>query len=161
MYTIRKTRSGDAPALTGLLRGLGWFERLKTEPPEKTAANVARHLEQCLGDGSHSIYVAEDQAGELVGYVAVHWLPCLFLPGPEGFISELFVRETARGAGLGSSLLKAVMAEAGRRGCYRLSLLNGKYRESYRRRFYEKQGWDERPTMVNFVYYMPKIEESP
>jgi len=161
LYTLRKTQPGDAPALTALLRGLNWFERIAGELPEKTAANVARHLEQCLADGSHSIYVAEDQNGELAGYVAVHWLPCLFLPGPEGFISELFVREVDRGAGLGSSLLHVVTEEARRRGCYRLSLLNGKYRESYRRRFYEKQGWEERPTMVNFVYYMPAVEELP
>ena len=161
MYTIRTTQPGDAPAITALLRGLDWFERIASEPPEKTAANVARHLEQCLADGSHTIYVAEDQAVELSGYVAVHGLPYLFLPGLEGFISELFVREAARGEGLGSRLLQVVKQEARERGCFRLSLLNGKYRESYQRRFYEKQGWEERPTMVNFVYYIPEDEQSP
>jgi GNAT superfamily N-acetyltransferase len=161
LYTIRKAHPGHSQALTEFLRGLNWFERMTNEPPEQTAANVARHLEQSLADGSHSIYVAEDQAGKLAGYIAVHWLPCLFLPGPEGFVSELFVRDADRGAGLGSRLLQAVAQEASQRGCYRLSLLNGKYRESYQRRFYEKQGWEERPTMANFVYYMPKIEESP
>ena len=161
MFTIRKAQLDDAPTLADLLRGLDWFERIRLEPPEKTTASVTRHLEQCLLDGSHSIYVAEDQAGELVGYVAVHWLPYLFLPGLEGFISELFVRETARGASVGSRLLRAVTLEARERGCYRLSLLNGRHRESYHRKFYEKQGWEERPTMVNFVYYIPEVEESP
>jgi GNAT superfamily N-acetyltransferase len=158
---IRKVQPGDTRPLTTLLRELGWFKRIANEPVEKTFAIVASQLEQCLRDGSHSLYVAEDQAGELAGYVSVHWLPYLFLPGSEGFISELFIRETDRGAGLGSRLLQAVKEEARERGCYRLSLLNSRQRESYQRRFYQKQGWEERPDMVNFVYFMPVIEELP
>ena len=159
MYTIRKAHPGDALALASLLHDLGWFERIKNQPAEKTAAIVARHLEQCLADGSHSIYLAEGPSGELTGYIAVHWLPFLFLPGPEGFVSELFVLEAGRGQGVGSSLLQAVKQEAAERGCYRLSLLNAKQRESYQRGFYQKQGWEERSSMANFVYFMPVEEE--
>lgn len=159
MSTIRKALLGDAPALTRLLRGLRWFKRMASEPPETTAANVARHLEQSLEDDSHSIYVAEESGGGMVGYVAIHWLPYLFMPGPEGYISELFIQEDARGAGLGGQLLQYVMQEARQRGCYRLSLLNSKDRESYERKFYEKHGWEARPDMVNFVYFIPETEE--
>jgi GNAT superfamily N-acetyltransferase len=95
-----------------------------------------------------------------VGYIAVHWLAYLFLPGLEGFISELFVREAARGAGVGRRLLEAVTQDAKKRGCYRLSLLNGRHRESYLRKFYEKLGWEERSIMVNFIYYIPEDKES-
>jgi hypothetical protein len=63
LITIRNAIQNDALALAGLLRGLGWFERMAIEPPETTMAIVACHLEQCLADGSHSIYVAEDQVG--------------------------------------------------------------------------------------------------
>jgi len=86
----------------------------------------------------------------------VHWLSYLFLPGPEGYVSELFLRPSARGQGLGASLLETVKAEAQERGAYRLSLLNNKSRESYERGFYTKQGWEERPLMANFIYRMEK-----
>ena len=160
MITIRTAQPGDVAALTILLRGLNWFERMANEPLDTTEAIVSSHLRQCLADSSHSIFIAENQSEGLVGYIAVHWLPYLFMAGPEGFISELFVREAARGDGVGRRLLEAVTQEARQRGCFRLSLLNGRHRESYQRKFYEKRGWKERPNMVNFVYIMPEMEEN-
>jgi hypothetical protein len=55
------------------------------------------------------------------------------MAGAEGYVSELFVREPAR-------------------GCTRLSLINLRQRESYRRQFYVKAGWQERGTAANFIY---------
>lgn len=131
---------------------MGWFSGLEAETPDQTVARI----EQLLPDGPaiapHSVYVAESE-GQVVGYTAVHWLPYLFMTGPEGFVSELFVSAAARGQGVGGRLLAAVQAEARERGCTRLSLLNGRHRESYQRQFYEKLGWEERPLMANFVYY--------
>ena len=72
--------------------------------------------------------------------------------GPEGYISELFVRSNARGQGVGTELLQAVEAEARARGCPRLSLINLRDRESYLRKFYVKAGWEERTVAANFVY---------
>jgi hypothetical protein len=46
------------------------------------------------------------------------------------------------------------MAEARQRGCFRLSLINMRRRESYQRRYYEKAGWEERPEAANFVYFL-------
>jgi GNAT superfamily N-acetyltransferase len=74
------------------------------------------------------------------------------MPGPEGFVTELFVKSSARGYGVGAALLEAVIAEGKRRGCTRLSLLNNRHRESYQRGFYHKQGWQERGDLVNFIY---------
>jgi GNAT superfamily N-acetyltransferase len=95
--------------------------------------------------------VAANEDGRLIGYVAVHWLPYLFLSGPEGFISELFVAETARSSGVGKLLLQTVESEAKERGCSRLQLINFKNRESYQRKFYQKAGWEERPDGASFV----------
>lgn len=155
---IRPADLGDAPALALLLRELGWFTHMNAgdaaSPTTENTDRVMLHLEKCLANSSHSVYVAQDDEGEIVGYTAVHWLPYLFMTGPEGFISELFVRETARGYGLGARLLAEVKTEALTRGVSRLSLLNGRHRESYQRQFYEKQGWEERPYMANFVYHL-------
>jgi GNAT superfamily N-acetyltransferase len=109
-------------------------------------------LRECLSDSSHSVYVAERPGGEIAGYAAVHWLPYLFMSGPEGYVSELFARDDARGQGLGRRLLDIIVAEAGARGCSRLSLINLRSRESYQRQFYTKAGWLERSEAANFVY---------
>ncbi len=154
MYTIRLAQLNDAASISALLREMAWFTHMTSEPAEATTDRVYRHLRLCLADSSHSVYVAEDEAGTLGGYIAVHWLPYLFMPGPEGYISELFLQEAARGQGLGRRLLEKVKGEATERGCFRLSLLNGRHRESYQRGFYEKNGWEERLGMANFVYLL-------
>ncbi|MCL6477309.1 MAG: GNAT family N-acetyltransferase [Peptococcaceae bacterium] len=84
--------------------------------------------------------VAENETGEVIGYTAVHWLPYLILAGPEGYVSELFIRRSVRGNGVGRMLLEEVKKQAVLRGCSRLLLLNGRNRESYVRGFYKKLG---------------------
>lgn len=152
-HCIRKAELQDAEPLTNLLKSLGWFTHLASESNQVSQNRIAHHLGLCNADHSHSIYVAE-QDSAIVGYIAVHWLPYLFLPAPEGYISELFVCESARGHGIGTQLLEAVKAEAQSRGCSRLMLVNSRNRDSYRRKFYERQGWKERKEIANFVYVL-------
>jgi len=153
---IRRAVPEDAGALARLLRSIGWFRRMENETEEETARHVDAELLRCLADDSHSIYVALTTAASddsaMVAYVAVHWLPYLIKTGPEGFISELFVHENARGEGLGRQLLDTVIDEAVARGCSRLQLINFRERESYERGFYTKAGWEERPTAASFIY---------
>jgi GNAT superfamily N-acetyltransferase len=149
--SVRPATASDAPALSALLRELGTFPRLANEPEGTTRERVGRHLGLCLQDTSHRVFVAPDASGRLLGYAAVHWLPYLFLTGPEGYVSELFVHPEARGRRLGNTLLGAVEAEAVARGCARLHLVNFRDRASYRRGFYAKAGWQERPDGASFV----------
>ena len=150
---IRQAVKQDGAEIAQLLRGMGWFSGLAAETAAQTEGRIARLLTDAAAVESHSVYVAVE-AGQVVGYTAVHWLPYLFLTGLEGYVSELFVRETVRGQGVGRQLLAAVETEARQRGCTRLSLLNGRHRESYQRQFYEKMGWEERPLMANFVHFL-------
>jgi GNAT superfamily N-acetyltransferase len=113
---------------------------MNEESTAETEMRITEHLRTCLADDSHSVLVAEGAKGAVLGYVAVHWLPYLMLAGPEGYVSELFVAESARGAGLGTKLLEAVKDMAIGRGCSRLMLVNRKMRESYRRGFYTEAG---------------------
>jgi len=124
---------------------------MNEESPAETERRLAEHLRLCLSDESHTVLVTESPEGAILGYVAVHWLPYLMLAGPEGYVSELFVSESARGAGLGTKLLEAVKDMAISRGCSRLMLVNRKTRESYQRGFYRKLGWEEREEFANFV----------
>ena len=127
LLQIRKANAEDAPQLAELLRDIGWFDSIKSEPMEVATRRVRLHTERCLADDSHSIFVAEEPDGTIVGYGSVHWLPYLFLQGPEGYVSELFVRDSARGQGVGRALLQNIEAEARARGCARLSLITNQF----------------------------------
>ena len=150
--TIRAATPADAEELRALIESVEGFASLKALPEDERRACVAQHLAQALSGDDHQVFVAtEGDAGRILGYVAVHFLPYLILTGPEGFVSELFVTEDARGQGVGRALLERVTDEARARGCRRLSLLNMTDRESYARGFYQKSGWEERETARNFI----------
>ena len=106
--------------------------------------------------GSSTTYVIESSEGTIVGYGAVHWVPFLFLAGGEAYVTELFVRPSDTGKGAGSNLLETIVTEAKRRGCARVSLLNGRDVDSYRRSFYKNRGWVERDGMANFILPISK-----
>ena len=152
MTVIRKATVGDARDLALLLRGIGWFDAFNGGALNALTEQVRARLEQCLVDDSHLVLVAADSDGKIAAYGSVHWLPYLFMPGPEGYVSELFVSAAARGRGIGRELLGAVEKEARVRGCQRLSLINLRNRESYQRQFYRKAGWRERSEAANFIY---------
>lgn len=148
---LRKVSIDDAAELASLLKSIGWFAFLEKRSNDEAREHVKIQLQRCLVDGSHSTYVAESDDGKIAGYVSVHWLPYLFMRGPEGYVSELFVRDGARGQGVGRELLACIEAEAKIRGCHRLSLINLRGRESYQRQFYIKAGWRERAEAANFL----------
>jgi len=153
---IRKAQASDVPAITEVLRSLGLFALINGEEFQSTQERVARHLALCAQDDSHLVLVAQMPSGEIAGYCAVHWLPYLILAGPEGYVSELFIKDEVRGLGIGGQLLEAVQTEAQRQGCSRLMLLNVRQRESYQRQFYAKHGWKERPDAANFILPLDK-----
>lgn len=159
-FQIRNAQPSDAPALADLVREIGFFAAINAEPAQATAERMPHILAQNLANDSHSIYVAVDDADadpdRLLGYLSVHWLPYLIHTGPEGYISELFIREAARGQGIGTALLDVAVAEARRRGCDRMMLVNMRQRESYQREFYKKHGWEERENAANFILTLEK-----
>ena len=99
-------------------------------------------LEQYHHSDSHEAYVLE-RGGAVLGYLAVQWLLPLFNPQLEGYVSDLFVRASARGTGVGGQLLERIVLEGRARGCRRLTLVNVRDRQSYARAFYPKHGWLE------------------
>ncbi len=151
MAQIRKATIDDARELAALLQGIGWFEAFNAGAIEQLTEQVKARIEECLLNDSHLILVAEGASGKILAYASVHWLPYLFMSGPEGYVSELFVSEAARGIGIGRELLAEIEKTARRRGSPRLSLINLRSRESYRRAFYIKAGWRERGEAANFI----------
>lgn len=141
---VRKANRGDVEDITTILRELQWFKTIDSESFDDSKNRVVERLDACLSSESHSVYVAEADDGHVMGYASVHWLPYFYLPGLEGFISELFILESDRGHGVGTLLLESIKVEARERGCFRLKLINMHKRESYHREFYKKLGWEER-----------------
>ncbi|QFS51234.1 hypothetical protein [Nostoc sphaeroides] len=96
-FTIRKAKESDAQAIFNIIRELGWFAWVNLTSDETNITQIQQHITQCDQNDSHSIYVAENTENGIIGYIAVHWLPCPFLPKLQGYISELFVQKAARG----------------------------------------------------------------
>jgi len=146
---IRPAQSGDVAGIAATLRDLGWFAHIEDEQVEATEQRVAEQLALCAANGDHTVLVAEDENGLIAGYLAAHWFPNL-MKGGDGYISELFISEAARGKGLGGRFLAAIEEEGKRRGCTRLMLFNRKARKSYQRGFYQNHGWEERDDTALF-----------
>ena len=148
---IRLMLEADAEHIAKILRETGWFDHMAEEASNEAALRIRAQIAMCLADDSHTVYVAENASGQVVGYASTHWLPSLFLPGSQGYVSELFVEDSYRGKRIGARLLDAVASDGSRRNCWRLMLTTNRTRESYRREFYSKRGWIERDTIANFV----------
>jgi GNAT superfamily N-acetyltransferase len=150
---VRGARHEDVPIIAEIVRKLGWFPHVEKESEQAGERRVAQQLELLDADDSHTVLVAEDEdEGTVAGYVSVHWLPYMILDGPEGYISELFVREEARGKGVGKALLNDIRELAVAKNCSRLMLISSREREAAEMEFYAKFGFVERPEMANWVF---------
>ena len=73
--------------------------------------------------GSHpyaEVAIAEDQAGETLGFAIFFHSFSTFLGQPGIYLEDLFVRPAHRGLGVGRALLQHLARVAGERGCGRL-----------------------------------------
>jgi GNAT superfamily N-acetyltransferase len=153
---IRPAIPDDAPALARILIGLGWWKHMSPEKVPEIEERIRAGLER--PEPGRERLVAVDDPGEILGYTAVHWVPYLFLEGPEGYVTELFIAETARGQGIGSRLLERVKELALKKGCVRLRLLSARESEAYKRGFYANRGWNEWGQSAIFVYDLTRDE---
>jgi GNAT superfamily N-acetyltransferase len=170
--TIREACIEDSSAIAAILHTLGWSEQLQRENLAQTQASIAARIEQCVREQTHTILVAErwnggsnqcvgdtccssEVARRVIGYISVHWFPNMLMLGCDGYVSELFIHPDETGLGAGSRLLETVQAYAAERGCTRLLLMNRRIRESYRRHFYAKHGWEELPDAAFFSLKLP------
>ncbi|MFX0072526.1 MAG: GNAT family N-acetyltransferase [Candidatus Hermodarchaeota archaeon] len=149
-YLIRKAEIKDLITIEELLRETGWFDHINNETPQQTLFQLQLKFKNLQKDPSQEIFIAEKN-GKAEGYIIIHWMTYFILPGPEGYISDLFVKENERGQGIGSALLNKVKKEAQKKHCYRLNLLNNRNRISYLKGFYKKNGFEERDKMANFI----------
>jgi Acetyltransferases len=152
--SVREAGVEDAEAMATILREIGWSERRNALPLGDVSESIAELVQHCQkANSGHTVFVAADEENRVIGFINVHWIPFIMLGSWEGYVSDVFVSPKASGKGAGHMLIEAVMKEGEKRGCMRLMLTNGKDKESYKRGFYKKLGWIERPQVANFVYY--------
>ena len=158
-HLIRPALPSDAAGISELLHGIGWFKAYEGRSIADNTAAVRQLLldTQTLPERSR-LLVAEDAQQRISGYCAVHWLPVAVLQSWEAYVSELFIAEQARGAGLGQQLLDVAVQAAREKNCLRIWLVNNRERPSYTRGFYSQQGWVEQAEMARFVLPLRTID---
>jgi GNAT superfamily N-acetyltransferase len=91
----------------------------KAEPSNEAFEASVRRIHEA-GDGEYLI--AEDGDGQPVGVAQLRFRWSIWTSAHDCWLEDLFVRESARGAGLGRQLVEAAIALARERGCKRIEL---------------------------------------
>jgi GNAT superfamily N-acetyltransferase len=117
---IRLAKISDARAIAEVRANIDDYDHWKALGVDAMEAQARASLERVH---SERLTLVAELDGRVVGYAAVYWLHPAF-SGPEGYLSELFIRTDASGKGVGTALLETVKIEAIARGCLRLTLVN-------------------------------------
>jgi ribosomal protein S18 acetylase RimI-like enzyme len=136
--TIRHLTPSDVPRVTPLMAELGY-------PTD--AASFGARLAAVSANREDVVLVAEE-AGSIVGLVAVHSFEMLHRPGRLGRITALVVSASARSRGVGRQLLSAAESHLRASGCVKLEVTSGEHRPEAHA-FYAAQGYEEQ--RVHFV----------
>lgn len=142
---IRPLKPSDIADIMQLHRELGW------NPAFKADGSTLKQRLEALITGESALLLVAELRGKVVGYIHGEIVTYLLFAGREMLVSELFVMESVRGQGVGKALLSAIESEAVSQKCFRISVLNSRERESYKRGFYPSLGYEERPHTANFT----------
>ena len=142
---IRPLKPSDIADVMQLHRELGW------NPAFKADGSTLKQRLEALITGENALLLVAELKGKVVGYIHGEIVTYLLFAGREMLVSELFVRENVRGRGVGKALLNTIESEAVTQKCFRISVLNSRERESYKRGFYPSLGYEERTHTANFT----------
>ena len=132
---IRPAVASDAPILSELLTELGY---------PCSPAEIPARLDAFARFPQAVALVATNGYGEVVGLITSHIVSSIHDNDPVAWLTTLVVLEDARGAGVGSALVKHIEEWASRNGAKRLSVTSALHREEthafYEKRDYERTG---------------------
>lgn len=132
---IRPALPADAPVLSELLTQLGY---------PAPVSEIPQRLRALSKSSASAAFVATNRFGEVVGLITAHIIASIHDNDPVAWLTTLVVLDDARGAGIGSALVRHVERWAAEKGARRLSVTSGNHRqethEFYEKRDYERTG---------------------
>lgn len=147
----RLARIEDLDCVAALFDAYRQFYR---QPPGLPLAR--RFIRERMDRRESVIFVAEDDAGRLVGFTQLYPTFCSVRAAPTFVLYDLFVAPGARGTGAGRALMQAAEAHATSSGAARLELSTAKT-NTVAQALYESQGW----TRDELFYVYSKSLTSP
>ena len=113
---IRAAQAGDEGQILELIRSLAEYEQLADEV-KATSAQIRQAL---FGEHPSAEALLAEWDGEAVGLALFFQNFSTFLGRPGLYLEDLYVREAARGRGIGKALLLHLAGLAHQRGCGRM-----------------------------------------
>lgn len=141
-FTLREALPGDAPDLARLCGELGY---------PTTVAELRARWERLAGRPDHAVFVAEDTAGRVIGWIQMSASPNLESE-PRAEIAGLVVESGRRGGGVGLALVRRGVQWAREQGLARVRV-RSRIERTDAHRFYRRQGFE--PTKVQQVFDLP------
>jgi len=132
---VRSAAPGDVPHVARFIGELARYERLE----HQLDVDEGRLCEHLFGERPACAALLAEIDGAPVGFALYFTNYSTFRTRPCLYLEDLFVAPEHRGAGAGLALLRALAAEAVRRGCPRLDWAVLDWNESAIG-FYEKRG---------------------
>jgi ribosomal protein S18 acetylase RimI-like enzyme len=117
---IREATTADAPVIADLIRALEEVVDDSGEP-EDSSPVTPEYVRSYLAYPDSYVLVAEE-AGQVVGLLSYSIRPNLFHAADSALIEELIVDDRARGRGVGSALMRHLLALLEARGCAEVSV---------------------------------------
>ncbi len=122
LLNIRPAERADIPLILGFIRELAEYEKLA----DQVIADAEQMAEHLFGQRPYAEVLIGEVDGLPAGFALFFHNYSTFLGKPGIYLEDLYVRASARGAGLGKALLSTLARLAVERGCGRLewSVLN-------------------------------------
>ncbi len=117
---IRSATPADAPLVRTLILDLAAYEKLSAEAEAGCREDLLRAHLRPDANPRLTGFIAETDGGETAGFALCFPVYSTFHTNWGLHLEDLFVRPEHRGAGFGLALMRAVAAEAERRGCVRM-----------------------------------------
>jgi ribosomal protein S18 acetylase RimI-like enzyme len=141
-HGVRLAEAKDAAAISALL------QTLASSDWEGSPEDLAESVEGALAKPSDIMYVMrDDSAGPAKGMAVIHVLPALAEGGRQIYIDDLVVAESARGQGVGTRIMKAIV-DIGAAVDATLIFLHARPSNDEARKLYESAGFKANDDVV-------------
>lgn len=116
LLSIRPADRDDIPLILGFIRELAEYEKLA----DQAIADPEQMAEHLFGPRPYAEVLIGEVDGAPAGFALFFHNYSTFLGKPGIYLEDLYVRASARGTGLGKTLLSTLARLAVERGCGRL-----------------------------------------